>query len=162
MCDFFTEQWKLLPKVEQGVEYVAKFGGDLPVVSNQYYELLQSRMRDKGRLDLSFTPSLHTATVYRDPDDEDQEGMPYLNREDDLALLWLGKSKFGGCPHLPDHLAHYGKREDFICQLDCEQIAPFDLRGVLPTKGFLWLWHGIQYADEGAIVSRYWNGPRER
>lgn len=74
-------------------------------------------------------------------------------------------------------LSHYTKRPDFfVAQLNCSEIAPYDLRGVLPTSGWLWLWHSFQYAgweglrldfaclifvpkkDEHPIVCRYWDG----
>jgi Domain of unknown function (DUF1963) len=75
-----------------------------------------------------------------------------------FATLTMLTIILAGVPHLPDFLSHYAKRSDFVAQLNCSELAPYDLRGVLPSSGWLWFWHSFQYPDEHPIVCRYWNG----
>jgi hypothetical protein len=62
----------------------------------------------------------------------------FVNREDDFMTENLGKCKFGGVPHLPRSLAFLGDRVDFVAQFDCSVLSEYDLRGLIPTEGFLW------------------------
>ncbi len=163
--------WDDLPPEERGQEYFAKYNGAPPLP--QAAELLkmleaynsEKRRHDRGGSYLGMRPILHVPVENIDMWDgeEDEEGRrwPYHNRADDFDAANLGKTKYGGVPHLPEALSHYGRREDFVAQIDCSYMAAYDVRGVLPISGWIWLWHQFQYIDEHACVVRYWNGPRE-
>ena len=68
-----------------------------------------------------------------------------------------GQSKWWGQPDLPDNLPfpeitlvdddgeEYLDPLTFICQLRCEELAPFDPEGLLPHEGMLWFFAALDY-----------------
>jgi hypothetical protein len=156
--------WEALPENQRGQEYFAKYNGAPPAaLAQQLFELLQGEELGDESSVLGLRPVLHAPVQEIDMWQEegpDGRKWPFHNRADDFKPENLGKTKFGGVPHLPEMLAHYGRREDFVCQIDCSYLAAFDVRGLLPTTGFLWFWHQLQYMGENTSITRYWNGPR--
>jgi hypothetical protein len=109
---------------------------------------------------LSATPTV--IDMWANPDPVTGRSWEDPNIADDTDPKNLGCTKWGGVPHLPDHLAHHGKRTDFVLQVDCAVLSRYDIRGFLPTTGFLWIFHSLQYPSERPFLTRYWNGPREQ
>ena len=79
-----------------------------------------------------------------------------------------GKSKWWGCPDLPkgvpypcyepipdymaddEHIADYDEDESedtltFICQINLQDIAPYDVEGLLPHTGMLYFFAQLDY-----------------
>lgn len=78
--------------------------------------------------------------------------LDFRKTEDSL----LGRSKIWGCPDLPDTIDYpvmeieedgekYLNPLSFICQIRCEDIAPFDKEGVLPHEGMFYFFAEIDY-----------------
>jgi hypothetical protein len=128
MRSFFEEVFDMFDK--KGVSYVDKFGGQLPENAPTLFRILKARMKDAGDDGalpfLGLRPILHTQVVdvHEEEEDEKEEGN-YLNRADDFKPENLGKSKYGGVPHLPDELSHYARRNDFVAQFDLSFISQF-------------------------------------
>ncbi len=161
--------WEALPEEGRGQEYFAKYKGAPPAeLAQQLFQILKekgarAKLENEEELGLGVDPILHAPVQEIDMwHDEGPDGRkwPYHNRADDFKAENLGKTKFGGVPHLPDMLEHYGRRENFVCQIDCSYLAAFDVRGFFPTCGWLWFWHELQYMGENVSITRYWNGPR--
>lgn len=68
----------------------------------------------------------------------------------------FGKSKWWGFPDLPEELDWpsvpvnddgdvYDDPLTFICQIRCEELAPFDPEGLLPHTGMLWFFASLDY-----------------
>ena len=68
----------------------------------------------------------------------------------------LGQSKWWGFPDLPEELDWpsvpvnddgdvYDDPLTFICQIRCEELAPFDPEGLLPHTGMLWFFASLDY-----------------
>lgn len=68
-----------------------------------------------------------------------------------------GQSKWWGFPDMPDNLEYpevtvnddgdqYEDPLTFICQIRCEDIAPFDTENLLPHEGMLYFFrHGLLF-----------------
>lgn len=67
-----------------------------------------------------------------------------------------GRSKWWGFPDLPESLDwpsvlvndegdEYDDPLTFICQIRCEELAPFDPEGLLPHSGMLWFFAALDY-----------------
>ena len=67
-----------------------------------------------------------------------------------------GKSKWWGFPDLPEDLdwpavplvdegEEYDDPLTFICQIRCDELAPFDTEGLLPHSGMLWFFAALDY-----------------
>lgn len=78
-----------------------------------------------------------------------------------------GGSKFLGAPHVwrgfdwpvgaDGNGGEYGL--DFLCQINCAEVAPFDSAGILPKTGMLYFFFDpadAGYTGDAAII--YWNG----
>lgn len=68
----------------------------------------------------------------------------------------FGQSKWWGFPDLPEELDWpsvpvndegdvYDDTLTFICQIRCEELAPFDPEGLLPHTGMLWFFASLDY-----------------
>lgn len=68
----------------------------------------------------------------------------------------FGQSKWWGFPDLPEELDWpsvpvnddgdvYDDPLTFICQIRCEELAPFDPEGLLPHTGMLWFFASLDY-----------------
>lgn len=68
----------------------------------------------------------------------------------------FGQSKWWGFPDLPESLDwpsmpvnddgdEYDDPLTFICQIRCEELAPFDPEGLLPHTGMLWFFAALDY-----------------
>jgi hypothetical protein len=162
--------WEALPEDSRGREYFEKFNGAPPAeLAQQLFALLDPTPDAEGR-NLALVPVFHAPVkeIFQRVDAEGEDVVagpdgrkwPFHYREDDLKAENLGRTKFGGVPHLPELLAHYGRRDDFVCQIDCSFLSAFDVRGLLPTSGWLWFWHSTVYMENCRHVARYWNGDR--
>ncbi|MBQ0081219.1 MAG: DUF1963 domain-containing protein [Alistipes sp.] len=75
--------------------------------------------------------------------------LKFLKTEEDLT----GKSKWWGFPDLPEDVDYpelrledgYSDPLTFICQIRCEDIAPYDTLGLLPKEGMLWFFAALDY-----------------
>ncbi len=68
-----------------------------------------------------------------------------------------GQSKWWGLPDMPENLdwpevtvvdedgEEYGDPLTFICQLRCDELAPFDPEGLLPHEGMLYFFAALDY-----------------
>ena len=68
----------------------------------------------------------------------------HATRADD-AQIPLGASKFGGAPDVPDGFEWpmwNGEPLGFLAQINLEEVAPFDVEGVLPKSGVLSFFQG--------------------
>ncbi len=138
------EKWAELAEGVRGVPYFERFPGPLSAAARQLPGLL-------GRMVTRIHAPFTEIEMWKDPDANGRSwDDPHMG--DDLLPQWLGctkvrvllsplclvrslpDGKFGGVPHLPPLLAHYGRRKDFVCQIDCSQLAPYDLNGLLPTQ----------------------------
>ncbi len=152
--DTLSKLFYSLPEDQRGLSFEEKYRGkELPNGAAFLAKVLEKNLKESDsdeKLFLGMRTVLHAEVLDVDIwNPSELEGVeengkkrtfPYHNKADDFDPSNLGKTKFGGVPHLPDSLAHYGRRSDFICQFDCEFLAQYDLRGVLPTQGFLWFW----------------------
>lgn len=71
--------------------------------------------------------------------------------------LPIGQTKFGGVPHLPDHIEwpmYHDQYIPFFCQLNLEEVAPWDFENRLPKKGWLYVFD-TQEPGEGYNVIYY-------
>ncbi len=68
----------------------------------------------------------------------------------------VGKSHWWGAPDLPEDVPYptvevndgdevYEEPLTFICQIRCEETAPFDTDHLLPTEGMLWFFAPLDY-----------------
>lgn len=69
----------------------------------------------------------------------------------------FGQSKWWGQPDMPEELDYpeitlvdedgeeYQDPLTFICQIRCEELAAFDLEGLLPHEGMLWFFAALDY-----------------
>ena len=69
----------------------------------------------------------------------------------------FGQSKWWGEPDMPETLCYpevsvtdedgetYDDPLTFICQLRCDELAPFDTQGLLPRQGMLWFFAALDY-----------------
>ena len=68
----------------------------------------------------------------------------------------IGKSHWWGAPDLPDDVPYptvdvhedsevYAEPLTFICQIRCDEIAPFDTAHLLPHEGMLWFFAPLDY-----------------
>lgn len=148
--DFFEEAFGQLDHSEQVRGYWDKFGDEDSIPEEAvraFYAMVQ-----KNGPETSVWPIIHRPI--QEIDMWGEEPWPFHNRADDFDPKRLGQSKFGGVPHLPPLYWHLGKRKDFVTQIDCSQLAPYDIRGIVPASGFMWLWHSFQYPNEHPIVCR--------
>ena len=76
-----------------------------------------------------------------------------LNLQQTERILFCG-SKWWGDPDMPENMQYptmevtedgetYDYPLTFICQINCEDIAPFDKEGKLPHEGMLYFWGAI-------------------
>ncbi|MDR2083569.1 MAG: DUF1963 domain-containing protein [Bacteroidales bacterium] len=64
----------------------------------------------------------------------------------------IGRSKMWGPPDLPEHIDHPIGNDsgnvfplNFICQINCRDVAPYDTDNRLPKTGFLYFFADIDY-----------------
>ena len=70
----------------------------------------------------------------------------------------FARSKWWGSPDMPEDMEYPVAGEGpltFMCQIRCEEIAPFDPKGLLPHEGMLYFFAALDYAlgDLDAISS---------
>ena len=70
----------------------------------------------------------------------------------------FARSKWWGSPDMPEDMEYPAADEGpltFMCQIRCEEIAPFDPKGLLPHEGMLYFFAALDYAlgDLDAISS---------
>lgn len=79
----------------------------------------------------------------------------------------FGQSKWWGAPDLPDDWEYPEMPDDedeptpltFICQIRCEDLAPFDPEGQLPHEGMLYFFAAIdEYLGDGDLECPFHNG----
>lgn len=67
------------------------------------------------------------------------------------ASLELGKSKFGGCPDVPNSfqwpMDDDGRPLSLLLQLNCSDLAPYDKEHILPTMGHLYFFYELSVQD---------------
>ena len=67
------------------------------------------------------------------------------------APLELGKSKFGGCPDVPNSfqwpMDDDGRPLSLLLQLNCSDLAPYDKEHILPTMGHLYFFYELSNQD---------------
>lgn len=67
------------------------------------------------------------------------------------APLELGKSKFGGCPDVPNSfqwpMDDDGRPLSLLLQLNCSDLAPYDKEHILPTMGHLYFFYELSVQD---------------
>ena len=69
-------------------------------------------------------------------------GLKFKQTTDDLTA----KSKWWGAPDLPEQLDYPcqdGEPLTFVCQIRCEELAPYDTEGLLPHSGMLFFFAAI-------------------
>lgn len=69
-------------------------------------------------------------------------GLKFKQTTDDLTA----KSKWWGAPDLPEQLDYPcqdGEPLTFVCQIRCEELAPYDTEGLLPHSGMLYFFAAI-------------------
>ena len=77
-------------------------------------------------------------------------------RADD-AQIPLGASKFGGAPDVPDGFEWplwNGEPLGFLAQINLEEVAPFDVEGVLPRSGLLSFFYDVEQRTWGRAEER--------
>ncbi len=72
----------------------------------------------------------------------------------------VGASKLGGVPDLPNSIQwpQYEDNDDhlpFILQLNCAELSPFDVAGLLPTKGHIYLFSDTSDDDDDSARILY-------
>lgn len=67
------------------------------------------------------------------------------------APLGLGKSKFGGCPDVPNFfrwpMDNDSRPLSLLLQLNCSDLAPYDKDHILPTMGHLYFFYELSNQD---------------
>jgi uncharacterized protein YwqG len=85
------------------------------------------------------------ATLQEEREKDDQEYDDYLKRD-----IPIGQSRIGGpIVDLPSDIK-YPPNYYFLCQLNCSEIEPFDLLGLLPEQGFLYFF--IRHPGNDGVV----------
>lgn len=87
----------------------------------------------------------------------------YIKLNEVLTELSAGSSKFWGSPIMPDSFDYPSYIDDdgeegtydFICQINCADIADFDADGILPHKGMLYFFGKIGY-----YAGNFWEEPQ--
>ena len=81
----------------------------------------------------------------------------------DDAQIPLGASKFIGAPDVPDSFewpTYQGQPQHFVAQINLDEIAPFDVEGVLPTGGVLAFFADFQAWNDDTTATAVFHFPR--
>ncbi len=77
---------------------------------------------------------------------------------DKPELIKIGQSKFLGSPDLPEGFI-WPDELDFLCQINCAEVAPFDKDGLLPKSGMLYFFYDFdEMPYRGQACVRYFPG----
>ena len=79
-----------------------------------------------------------------------------VERADDDAIA-VGASKFGGAPDVPDGFEWPTWNDTplgFLAQINLEEVAPFDVEGVLPKRGLLSFYYELETPVWGEAEQR--------
>lgn len=69
------------------------------------------------------------------------------------SKIKVGSSKIGGCPDLPSDIEWPQNNVDeylaFLAQFNLGEVAPYDFKGALPSKGMLYFFYDVESAAWG-------------
>jgi hypothetical protein len=134
----FERQIAAVPSEARGNESYITRMTRLKIDPSVYIPILRSALIARGDNDLHHLSLRGVYQCYDIPQALLRDGVPpssYFGENID-EFLPHGTSKVGGLPDLPSGFM-IPQGAQFVCQINCRDITPYDLRAILPSSGLL-------------------------